>query len=216
MVRRRKRKLDTSSDLLNAVDQYHTKYDETKLDYYFSIQPTGENQYMMGDKVVVIDENSNIHVGGVKYEGTPGLWALVMMKSPTPRAYTHVDLTNYRDLVGQTNVMNHPRNIVEGRSRPKATYKWRHILEPLQQKQQTQRLDEDADNEHGDGVVQFLPGDIKGLSTKLNLLLAEYAAGNKSTLTRNEIVSILDELLRRKQISRKEYTDINTYLSRCL
>ena len=60
--------------------------------------------------------------------------------------------------------------------------------------------------------IQFLPGDIKGLQTKLNYLLAEYRAGNRSPLTRNEIVSILDELLRRKKISRKEYRDINTFL----
>ena len=57
----------------------------------------------------------------------------------------------------------------------------------------------------------FLPGDIKGLETKLNLLLAEFQAGNTST--RNEIVFILDELLRRKRMSRKEYTEINNYVS---
>ena len=66
--------------------------------------------------------------------------------------------------------------------------------------------------QHGNGVVQFLPGDIKGLETKLNYLLGEYRAGNRSSYTRNEIVSILDELLRRKRISRKEYQDINTFL----
>ena len=58
----------------------------------------------------------------------------------------------------------------------------------------------------GDGIVQFLPGDIKRLETKLNYLLGEYRAGNRSSPTRNQIVSILDELLRRKRLSRKEYT----------
>ncbi len=57
----------------------------------------------------------------------------------------------------------------------------------------------------------FLPGDIRGLRTKLTLLLAEFRAGNTST--RNQIVFILDELLRRKQMSRKEYTEINNYVS---
>ena len=42
----------------------------------------------------------------------------------------------------------------------------------------------------GDGI-QFLPGDIKGMETKLNYLLAEYRAGNRSSLTRNQIVPIL-------------------------
>ena len=64
-----------------------------------------------------------------------------------------------------------------------------------------------------DGIIQFLPGDIKGLETKLNYLLGEYRAGNRSSLlTRNQIVSILDVLLRRKRISRKEYREINTFL----
>ena len=62
----------------------------------------------------------------------------------------------------------------------------------------------------GNGLV-FLPGDIKGLETKLTYLLGEYRAGNRSS-TRNEIVPILDELLRRKVISRKEYKGINTFL----
>ena len=78
----------------------------------------------------------------------------------------------------------------------------------------------DADDEHdssasGEGSVQFLPGDIKGLTTKLNLLLAEFTASNTSS-TRNEIVYILDELLRRKKISWTAYSDINSYLAQCL
>ena len=68
-----------------------------------------------------------------------------MMKSPTHRAYAHMDLSSYKDLVNQTNVRNHPQNVVEGRSRPKTTYKWRHILEPIQQ-QQAQRPDKDSDD----------------------------------------------------------------------
>ena len=64
---------------------------------------------------------------------------------------------------------------------------------------------------YGKGIVHFLPGDIKGLKTKLNYLLAEYRAGNRLS-TKNEIVAILDELLRRKKISQQEYKDINTFL----
>ena len=56
---------------------------------------------------------------------------------------------------------------------------------------------------------------IIGLTRKLKLLLAEFAAVTRS-LRPNEIVFILDELLRRKKISRKEYTENNSYLSRCL
>ena len=107
----------------------------------------------------------------------------------------------------QTNViLHHPRNVT-ARSRPASTWKWKHILTPLQQPIKQE--------ENDGGGIQFLPSDIKGLTSKLQLLLGEFAAGNRSS-TRNEIVFILDELLRRKSISRKEYTEINSYLSRCL
>ena len=61
-----------------------------------------------------------------------------------------------------------------------------------------------AQDQDGDGVIQFLPKDIKGLTTKLELLLAEFAAWIRSSIC-NEIVSIVDKMRGRKNISRKEY-----------
>ena len=60
-------------------------------------------------------------------------------------------------------------------------------------------------------TIQFLPRDIKGLQTKLTYLLAEYQAGN-TFATRNQIVAIADELLRRKHISQEEYHDISSII----
>ena len=152
----------------------------------------------MGDKNVRVDGESNIHVDDARYEGTDGLWKLIMTKRPDEKKYTFEDLKNYKDLVRQTNVINHPRNVTK-HSRPTTTYKWKYILSSLH-------------TVAGEGI-HFLPVDIKGMTSKLNLLLAEYSAGNR-TSTRNEIVSIIDELLRRKRISRTEYKDINSYLSK--
>ena len=64
----------------------------------------------------------------------------------------------------------------------------------------------------GNGI-QFLPGDINGLQIKLDYLLAEYHAGNTSA-TRNQIVAITDELLRRKQISQTKYNNINNFIQK--
>ena len=58
----------------------------------------------------------------------------------------------------------------------------------------------------GYGVV-YLPGDMKGLTDKLHLLLTEFFAGN--TTVRNELVHVLDALLRLKQLTRREYTSFN-------
>ena len=60
-------------------------------------------------------------------------------------------------------------------------------------------------------AVQFLPGDIKGLQTKLTYLLAEYRAGN-TFATRNQIVAIADELLRRRHLSQDQYRNISSII----
>ena len=62
----------------------------------------------------------------------------------------------------------------------------------------------------GEGVV-YLPEDINGLTKKLQLLAAEFFAGN--TTVRNELVHVLDALLRLKQLTRKEYTNITSGLA---
>ena len=59
--------------------------------------------------------------------------------------------------------------------------------------------------------IEFLPGDKKGLQTKFAYLLGEFRAGNTSA-TRNQIVAVSDELLRRKVISRSEYQTVNDYI----
>ena len=60
-------------------------------------------------------------------------------------------------------------------------------------------------------AIQFLLGDISSLQTKLTYLLAEYQAGNTSA-TRNQIVAIADELLRRKHLSQEQYRNINSVI----
>ena len=65
----------------------------------------------------------------------------------------------------------------------------------------------------GYGVV-YLPGDIIGFTKKLHLLAAEFFAGN--TTVRNELVYVLDALLRFKQLTRKEYADITARLAASL
>ena len=191
----------------NLLEHYLTTTRNNLLDKYFAIQRMDDGRYVMGDKEVMLDKESNIHVDGIKYKGTSGLWALIMLAKPKYAEYTVDDFSTYEDLVKQTNVMHHPQNVT-AHSRPTSTWKWNHILTPIHH---PIKKEEDVD---GDGI-QFLPGDIKGMTSKLQLLLAEFAAGNRLS-TRNEIVFILDELLRRKKISRKEYTDINSYLTRCL
>ena len=60
----------------------------------------------------------------------------------------------------------------------------------------------------------YLPGDIYGLAKKLHLLAAEFFAGNITV--RNELIRVLDVLLRLKQLTRKEYANITARLAASL
>ena len=215
----RKRAWDVNNGL-TAVDYYLNKYGKKNLDKYYGIQQDGD-KLMMGDKEIAVDEGSNIHVDDKTFKGTPGLWSLIMLK--TPKGFTDDDFIAYGELVKTTDVMQHPRSIIEGISRPRQTQKYTKIFKNIANENDDDDMpSEERKDETGEGRetiagsgIQFLPGDIKGLNTKLNLLLAEFAAGNRSS-TRNQIVGILDELKRRKRISRKDYTDINSFLAKTL
>ena len=235
-------KLWTRDMGMNALNFYLNHFDKSKLDKYFGIQLAhGDNSLMMGDRAIGVDNESNIHIDNVEYKGTDGLWALIMLASPRKAMYTDEDMHKYRDLAARTHVARHPRGAERLLSRPKTTYKWKTFFAATSTSQPSSssappssgddddgEYDDDDDDDfdddslssapsphHGRGVA-FLPGDIKGLKSKLNLLLAEFRAGN-TTATRGEIVPILDELLRRRQISRGEYNDINRHISaKCL
>ena len=83
----------TDDQTLNVSEHYLLKYGGSKYSTYVgskysAIQHVDDNRYEMGTKAVEIDENSNIIVDGVKYDGTTGLWALVMMNDPPESSYT--------------------------------------------------------------------------------------------------------------------------------
>ena len=61
----------------------------------------------------------------------------------------------------------------------------------------------------GEGI-SFLPSDIDTLHEKLKLLLAEFNAGNRAT--RNQIVAIVDNLIKRKQMTKSEGKEIFNFL----
>ena len=62
------------------------------------------------------------------------------------------------------------------------------------------------ESEEGEGS-KYLPGDKKGLTERLRLLLAERQAGNNVSTTA-EIVAILDALLQMGEINRVQYNTL--------
>ena len=203
---RKKRK---RSGEFNVFD-YYQRMDKKDLDQYFAIQRIGD-VLVLGDKEVVVDNDSNITVDGDKmYRATPGLWSLIMLATPKDGSFNNDDIRQYIDLARRTNLIDNPHNVTPN-SRVALTKKYKMLDELIPKENREEKEGEEEEKKSGSGV-QFLPGDIKGLQTKLNLLLGEYRAGNKSS-TRNQIVSILDELKRRKRLSKKDYREINTFIA---
>ena len=190
---------------------HRIKIGDKTVDSTFGITFTNRGAFI--GKTPIRFEGDDIIIEGRRYPGTEGLWILItdttkeqlfLKPKVLNKVITDDDCENYIDILNQTHVLHvdsDPNN------KPKASrlFKWTDLLSDLYKEQKDEK---EFDEAKGDGI--FLPGDIKGLKSKLNLLLAEFRAGN--TTTRNEIVFILDELRRRKQMSKKEYKEINNFL----
>jgi len=186
------------SSQINAFQKISKQASAIDIDPYFSIIENEKGDYQMGNTLVEITTDDNIIVNGEEFHGTIGLWSLIMFKKPKEDTYSKKDLEQYQRLVDLTNVMSFPNNLRKN-SHVKGTYKWKKIFQKFE------------DVLHEGNGIKFLPADIKGLQTKLAYLLGEFQAGN-TLATRNEIVSISDELLRRKNISQSEYRRINDFI----
>ena len=104
-----------------------------------------------------------------------------------------LDGQTFKELLERTNAVLHQGN------QRKTTAKWRFVdgLHPISE------VPEVEDKKISDGIT-FLPGNIKGLLDRFRLLFAEFPAGNTAA-TKNEIVGILDELLKRNYYNQREY-----------
>ena len=197
-----------------AIDYYLNL--PKNMDKYYGIQKKGD-KYVMGNAFVSVDKNSNITVDGVEYGNSSGLWQLIMLNKPVKKDYTQKDVDKYEDLVEATQVIFQPQ-IASKNDRPEQTLKYTEILKQLRASYETEETrgdqeEEEEDKEQtdyesvgeedGDGI-KYLPGDKKGLTERLRLLLAEREAGNIVSTTQ-EIVGILDALLQMGEISRVQY-----------
>ena len=179
------------------------------VDTTFGIYFSQSGDAFMGSRAVTIQDD-DIVIGNEVYHGTDGLWRLIMGVREDQIGnigvdFTEGDLQEYVKLLRQTNVLH--RNFDPNNTHPRSStsWKWKYILKPLWYK-----FKKEEDSEEDGSGVKFLPGTIKALRGRLDLLLGEYRAGN--TTTRNEIVAVLDQLRSRKAISEDEYRALNSSL----
>ena len=172
-----------------------------------------KGHHYIGNKHVIIDNNDIIiRENGERFEGTPGLWELIMSKNPKEKNYTGKDKDNYEDLMIMTNALHH--NNDENNSRPKSSggVKWK-LLSPIwhRKKGGVYTFPKKKEGYEGEGVV-VIPSDPNALLERLDLLLASQEAGH--TGVRNELVSICDELKRQGVLDTKAYKKLNSNIKK--
>jgi len=155
-----------------------------------------DGQFFLGNAEVGIDGNDLI-IGDKRYHGTPGLWDLIVMKKTADGFVTEEDKDKYLDIIDKTNALYTVDNRGQKKFRAPNSNKLKFI----------QRL---QNKKKGRGV--FLSSDPNALCEWLELLMASKQVGN--TGLRNEIVSIYDELLRQKNLSRDAYKNLMLALNK--
>ena len=181
-----------------------------------------QKKFKIGNKFVDFD-GDDIMVEGERFKGTPGFWALIISKNPSPDDYTNEDKTQYKRLLIKSNAIFKSDNPAE--TRPKGNYqgdKWKNLNSPIWEeikpkgkgkggKGKKKRQEDPKPSTSGTGL-KILPSDPNALIDRFDLLFSSKKAGH--TGVRNEIVSILDELKRQGVLKTNEYKKLNSLIKK--
>ena len=135
-----------------------------------------------------------------EYEGTSGLWELIVSKNPKKDNYNDEDEKNYTRLMVKTNALHQNNDPNNPRPKSSDSIKWKKILGPIWFGKKDYK---------GKGVV-VIRSDPNALLERLDLLLSSQEAGH--TGVGNELVSICDELKRQGVLDTKAYKKLNSII----
>ena len=133
-----------------------------------------------------------------EYEGTPGLWDLIVSKKP--EKFTNDDYRNYSKLIIKSNALYRDYDPRSKKPRSNRGDKWKDVLKEIW---------ENKEHYAGSGLT-VIPSDPNALLERLDLLLASQDAGH--TGVGNELTSICDELKRQGVINADAYKKINSLI----
>ena len=183
-------KMYTSNNLSN----------KNQMDKSFGVK-LKQGKFFIGREPIMIN-NDDIIIGDKLFRGTTGLWELITKLEPDATLYNDEDYKNYRQILIDTNAIGSDSNP----NKPKASRgeKYRKMIKPLWKEIVFRRR-----GKKGNGVI-ILPSDPNALIERFTLSVAAGHAGNKGS--RNEAVSICDELLRQHVIDKDEYKSMIAYI----
>ena len=168
-------------------------------DKTFGINKIGKHHFI-GDTHVIVKENNNIFIDDEEFEGTPGLWKLIMSKYPMDGDLTSKDYENYGRILIKTHVLHQGNNPNNPHPKSSKSDKWLGILNEIWKHRK----------EFGGKGIVIMSSDPNALLERLDLLLASQKAGH--TGVGNELVSICDELKRQGVLDTDAYKKLNSII----
>jgi len=152
--------------------EYLEKYSQKEggADETFGIRRE-KGKYCMGRKRVIIDKDSNLFVDGKTYEGTQGLWELIVKNKPETGVYDDNDVINYKKIIKTTGAMINLKDPQKPAGSSQG-YKWINFIQPIwekhsqEQKQEAERQKKEAKRQKQEVKLQKEKNTKKGLSPK--------------------------------------------------
>jgi len=169
-------------------------------------------QFYIGKDPIKTDGNDWV-IKGKRYRGTPGLWQLITMKEPEIRFPTKDDMKNYGEIMVKADAIRHPIN--SETPYYEKSFKWKKFIKPIWDeyvKKTNKKQSEKRNVNRKKNKEKAFSQAIQTLCERLELLMASKHA--VSTGLRNEIVSMCDELLRQKILSRDAYKNLMLALNK--
>jgi len=94
------------------------------------INPHYITLHYIGNTPIDIRED-NIVSGDREYEGTPGLWELIISKKPDQNIYSQRDLDNHANRLVETSALKQNNNPTETAPKSSRGWKWRNLLRQI-------------------------------------------------------------------------------------
>ena len=125
---------DPDSQFIGPIAQEYLRKFATKTesDKTYGLYDKSGSFYIGNKPVIIVDDN--IVVDGEEYQGTAGLWELIVTKTPDPAIYTDEDYDNYAKLMVQSNALKMGNDPESNRPKSSKAKKWRNVLKPIWEK----------------------------------------------------------------------------------
>ena len=112
--------------------EYLEKYlnPEEEVDKTFGPYTNKEGTWKIGNEEVTFDGN-DLNIGRVKYEGTRGLWELIVSNEPSEQIYDDGDLATYSEIMISTNAIRRDNDPTNPRPKSSRSTKWKTVVKDI-------------------------------------------------------------------------------------